>query len=504
MTGPTPPPGAASAVRLDAGIQTLPGSDGRSVLLGGSPLRLLRLRPPADAIVESLQSGTSLDATIEALDPPRRAAGRRFVDSLVARGLAHPVPATNPDRRLDDVTVVIPVHNRAASLARLLESLIPLVARGLEVIVVDDGSTDDIATVAVEREAKVIRHDTARGPSSARNAGLNDVTTTFTAFLDSDVVPHDRWLDACLAHLDADPGTALVAPRIVGLADVTSADATAIERYEDSRSSLDLGPAPALIAPTTRVAYVPAAALVARTDVLRSVDGFDEALHLGEDVDLLWRLHGAGQTLRYEPLAEVAHDHRTALGAMLRRRMLYGTSAAALDARHPGLVPPAVLSPWSAAAWGLALVHPIGAVTGAGLAEATARQLPAKLPMLAPADARRLAWRGHLAAGSQLADAAIRTWFPLTAALALLPGPIGRRARVALVGSLVVQGLREHRRLKPRLGPVRFVALRALDDAAYGIGVWTGAVRQRSGWGALLPKLTNWPGRKNPEQDVEP
>lgn len=201
--------------------------------------------------------------------------------------------------------------------------------------------------------------------------------------------------------------------------------------------------------------------------------------------------------MRYEPAAEVTHDHRTALTALLQRRMQYGTSAGALDRRHPGFVPPAVLSPWSALSWGLALLHPIGVLLGAGVAFMTAEKLTTRLPQLARSDARRLALRGHVAAGEQIADAAARTWFPVTFALAL----VSRRCRLLLVAGIVVQGWREHRRKRPTLTLPVFVALRSCDDAAYGIGVWIGSIRTRS-VGALLPKITNWPGRSKTGEDA--
>ena len=120
-----------------------------------------------------------------------------------------------------------------------------------------------------------------------------------------------------------------------------------------------------------------------------------------------------------------------------------------------------------------------------------------RLPMLHKREARRLAWRGHLAALEQIADALGRTWLPLAIPIALRH----RRMRAILATSIVIQGTRDFRRRRPPLGPVRFVAIRALDDAAYGVGVVVGSIRHRN-IGALLPKLTNWPGRKRADEDA--
>ncbi len=498
-----PPP--APSVRLDRSVRLLSGPDGVTVLLGGSPLRLLRLRSPADQLVRALQRGSNLADAIAVLPEARQRAGHKLIVDLVTRGLAHPAPHANPARSLADVTIVIPVRNRAIALRRLLETVRPLSVRGAAVVVVDDGSMDGTGDVARSFGSTVVRRNKASGPAAARNAGLAKVATPIVAFVDSDTVPIDGWLDLCLSHLDESTGihslasVDLVAPRIVGRTDDTphrSKFAQHLEKYEHVRSPLDLGPDPAIIAPMTSVAYVPSAALVCRTEALRAANGFDEELQFGEDVDLLWRLHHNGRVLRFEPLAQVGHNHRTDPVEFIRRRLQYGTSAAALDRRHPGLVPPAVLSPWSAGAIALAIAHPLGVIVGAGVVVATAMQLPKKIPQLRPSDARALAFRGHLAAGGQCAEAATRTWFPLTA----LAACFSRRARWILGLSLIVPGLREHQRRNPALGRVAFLALRAVDDAAYGCGVWAGSLRARS-IGALLPKIHNWPGRSTTGED---
>ena len=102
----------------------------------------------------------------------------------------------------------------------------------------------------------------------------------------------------------------------------------------------------------------------------------DEQLAVGEDVDLVWRLHGGGWRVRYKPAALVRHDHRVAVSQWARRKFDYGASAAPLALRHPGSVPPAVTSavalapllflrarrPWAARAAGF--LPPSGWPTG--------------------------------------------------------------------------------------------------------------------------------------------
>ena len=106
-------------------------------------------------------------------------------------------------------------------------------------VVVDDASADVARTreLAARAGAALIALSVNAGPSAARNAGLARVSTPVVAFIDSDCVPDEGWLEPLLAHFD-DPMVAAVAPRIVPVAVVP---ATPLTRYEAVRSSLDLG-----------------------------------------------------------------------------------------------------------------------------------------------------------------------------------------------------------------------------------------------------------------------
>src|SRR5699024_4575138 len=91
------------------------------------------------------------------------------------------------------------------------------------------------------------------------------------AFLDSDTVPRGDWLEVLAAHF-SDPAVALAAPRIAALDTGDPAVAaggggilgTGLARYEEVRSSLDLGPVPGPVVPGAPVSYVPSAAIVVR------------------------------------------------------------------------------------------------------------------------------------------------------------------------------------------------------------------------------------------------
>jgi mycofactocin system glycosyltransferase len=430
-----------------------------ALIVGGSPLRLFRLSPAGQAVADALEAGQDLPANHAAL-----------TDRLVDAGAIHPLPV-NSTATAGDVTVVVPAWRRVPTLAG-----IDGVAA---VVVVDDGSDPPLVAGA---PATVVRLPDNRGPAAARNAGLATVTTAFVAFVDTDVEPGEGWLDALLGHL-ADERVALVAPRVVS----APGGSAAVDLVEGERGSLDLGPARARIAPGSRVSYVPAAALVCRTAAVRAVGGFDDALRWGEDVDLVWRLVEAGWRCRYEPSVVLTHRARTAIGGWLRQQYEYGTSAAPLAARHPGALAPLRTSGWTLAAWALVAVRrPFAALL---LTAGTVVALQRKLRGLPPVEATDLVVRGTVAAGEQIAAAIVRTWWPLAVPLLAV-----RRTRPAIVAALVATALLGSWRARSSR-PAVSAALRLAAEAAYGAGVWRGAIRERS-LAALTPDLANWPPRR--------
>jgi mycofactocin system glycosyltransferase len=446
-------------VRLAPAVRRRP--DG--ALLGGSPLRLMRL------------SGRARDLLAGDRVVVRDEVGAELGGRLLDAGLAVP---DLPPRPAHVVTVVIPVRDRPDGLSRLLGALRDDPATAdLPVVVVDDGSAVPVSVTG----ATVLRHDVSRGPAAARNTGLRAATTEFVAFLDSDAVPEAGWLERLRPHLD-DPRVAVVAPRIVGLA---GGERGWVSAYETAVSALDMGAEAAPVRPFSAVSYVPSAALLARRHALG--EGFDESMQVAEDVDLIWRLTAAGWRVRYDPAARVAHDHPAGLGRWLRRRAFYGTGAALLAARHGTAVAPVVLAPESALAWALGVAGGRrGRTAAAGVLALTALRLARRLAR--PGEgvpvpfAAGLVLRGQGASGRSLARAVTRHHWPLSLAVAV----VSRRARRGVLAVALADGLAAWWPQRRRVGPVRFVLARRLEDLAYGAGLWAGALRARD-LRALLP-----------------
>ncbi|WP_319445662.1 MULTISPECIES: mycofactocin biosynthesis glycosyltransferase MftF [unclassified Mycobacterium] len=468
MTGPRLPDGFA--VQVDRRVKVL--SEG-AALLGGSPTRLLRLAPAAQTMLNG--------GRLEVHDAQSAQLARTLLDATVA----HPRPATGPSHR--DITVVIPVRDNPVGLSRLMHSL-----RGMRVVIVDDGSEVPMSSADFDGlycDVQVIRHPRSKGPAAARNTGLAACQTDFVAFLDSDVVPRRGWLEALLGHF-CDPTVALVAPRIVNLREPKGA----VARYEAVRSSLDLGQREAPVVPYGTVSYVPSAAIICRRSVLNELGGFDETLISGEDVDLCWRLIEAGARLRYEPVALVAHDHRTELREWFARKAFYGSSAAPLSVRHPGKTAPLVISGWTLLVWILlSLGSGIGYFASTIVALITGRRIANSLRSVdtEPKEVAAVAAQGLWAAALQLASAICRHYWPI----ALIAAVLFRRCRQVVLVAAVVDGVvdwasrdRNSDDEAQRVGLITYLLLKRLDDIAYGLGLWTGVVRERH-LGALKPQI---------------
>ncbi|HZT64289.1 MAG TPA: mycofactocin biosynthesis glycosyltransferase MftF [Acidimicrobiales bacterium] len=454
-------------------------TDGGRVLIGGSPIRILRLTPSGAEVVRRW-SGP------EGGPVPGAAAATRLARRLLDAGMAHPRPG-HPRLGAADVTVVIPVRDQPGPLTQLLDGLTGHPDRP-DIVIVDDGSADSgaVARIAGRFGARLLRLEASLGPGAARNRGWKTATTAAIAFLDADCSVVGPWLDGLLGHLN-DPCVALCAPRVVAV----RGDAPGwLAAYETFRSPLDLGPVEAPVRPRGRVAYLPAAALLARRSALEAIGGYDESLSVGEDVDLVWRLVSAGWVVRYEPAVEVGHICRPSITSWLAQRVRYGTSAAALDQRHPGAVAPLTVGGWSALSWGLAGVGLPR--LAAAVATGTTLALPRRLRGLEHPwrEGLRLAGFGHLAAGRVVADAVRRAWWPP----ALVAGAVSRRMRRGVMAAAVLPPLLEWATGQRPLDPARWAALRLADDLAYGTGVWWGSARCGR-WGALRPDLANWPGR---------
>ena len=429
-------------------------------VLAGSPLTYFSVSAAGAHILDAIESSSELPAGHDSL-----------TQRLLAAGAIHPNPNNPAD--LQEITVVIPAFIRDEVGLNALSKLVSQL-HGLSIIVVDDCSPTNIQLVDVT----VIRHEVNRGPAEARNTGLAHVTTPYVAFIDTDISIEAEKISRLAAYLH-DERVALVAPRIT-----TDVGSTFIAEFESMRSPLDLGPHPALVRPVSRVSYVPSAVLVARTSTIKNVNGFNESMRVGEDVDLVWRMVESGKWCRYVPSIQCNHAPRDSYAALLRQRFDYGSSAAQLDARHPYSASPFrahILFTIPAAAllmgylyFALLAVFPAIAFVLFSLRRAT---IPMNTKVL-------IARKGLSSSTTLLARSVTRAWWPFF----FMASFVSVRLGAMFTFSVLVPPAWAILRRKPRY-TLRYLGTHILDNFAYGIGVWAGALRTRK-LRCMLPVIT--------------
>jgi mycofactocin system glycosyltransferase len=318
-----PPP--SGSFRLNKGIRMI-RAPGGGVLLQSNPLRALKINRAALEILEKCRDGMPVD-------PKEGEAVNKkilpFLDTFVQAGLLTWEPAKNRDLPL--VSVIIPVYNRPQEIRQCLTSLQALdyPADKIEVIVVDDGSSDYTPAVVRRFDVRLIVQPCNRGQSAARNLGAGVARGEIIAFLDSDCIAGPQWLSELVPYF-SDPRVALVG----GFVDAYYREKR-MDRYEQTCSALNMGPRQAMGRGKNCVFYVPTCNMLVRKTIYAQAGGLDDRLRVGEDVDLCWRLMAAGHHLLYIPRGAVAHKHRNRLLPGLSRRYDYGTSEAVLYARFP-------------------------------------------------------------------------------------------------------------------------------------------------------------------------
>jgi glycosyltransferase involved in cell wall biosynthesis len=233
------------------------------------------------------------------------------------------------------VSVIIPAFNAASFLPHAVASIDRQGYHPLEIIVVDDGSTDNTAEVARSLPSvSCYLHHQNRGPSAARNLGLRQAGGEFIAFLDAD----DQWppgkLNLQLGRLRAEPQLDVVLGRIqyISLPGAEAID-IAFETEERTLTHVHLGSG------------------VYRRPVFERVGLFEESLRYSEDVD--WFMRAREKDISMVILGDVTLLYQLHAGNMTREMTSERSNLAAVmrlsleRRRRRGAGQPMELKPWS-------------------------------------------------------------------------------------------------------------------------------------------------------------
>jgi glycosyltransferase involved in cell wall biosynthesis len=197
---------------------------------------------------------------------------------------------------MTSISVIMPVYNGAEFIEESIQSVLSQSARDFELIIVDDGSYDGTAEIIRDYEGRVrFIQQANRGPSAARNRGLEEAKGKYVAFLDADDVWDHRFLERTSTHLDQ------LNSNFVGVCSgwsyVDQNGATLEHTRKELSKSYGL----------TDLIFTnpfPIHAVLARIDVVKNVGGFDEKILAMEDWDLWLRMttpggffHGIGSCL---------------------------------------------------------------------------------------------------------------------------------------------------------------------------------------------------------------
>jgi biofilm PGA synthesis N-glycosyltransferase PgaC len=222
------------------------------------------------------------------------------IDLMRAEAERAPLPRDRPSHRTpaDDLTVIIPAYNEAASVGDTVRSVLAQTTPPARIVVVDDCSTDETRELARLAGAEVVSPEQNTGSKAgAQNLALAQVTTKYTMAIDADTTLAPDALELLLAPLEEDDevvaACGFVVPRHVSSIWERGRYVEYLLSFTFYKPTQDYYGKP-LISSGCFSAY--------RTDVLRDAGGWSERTR-AEDMDLTWTFYQLGHRVRFVPEA---------------------------------------------------------------------------------------------------------------------------------------------------------------------------------------------------------
>jgi glycosyltransferase involved in cell wall biosynthesis len=193
-------------------------------------------------------------------------------------------------------TVIIPCRNSARTVGAAVRSCLAQTLAPLEVLVVDDASTDGSAAAAAAAGATVLRQDERRNAGGARNRGIDAARGNVLVFIDADVEIDPDWLALAARVLAADATIVGIGGRIVNGRPGLFGDLDHLLNHSEWMSE----------APRACGAY-PTIAIAYRRDAVGDIRF--QATNHGEDIFFALAVQAKGGRLAYEPRMRTVHRH---------------------------------------------------------------------------------------------------------------------------------------------------------------------------------------------------
>jgi len=223
------------------------------------------------------------------------------------------------------VSVIVCSYNGAKTLAACLDSLGRIDYPAYEVLLVDDGSTDNTAEIAARFPAVRYLRQTNHGLSHARNTGAAAARGEVFAYTDSDCMADKDWLRYLIGTLLSGKYAGVGGPNV---------SPPAQNWVQACVAAAPGGPSHVLL--TDVVAeHIPGCNMAWHRWAFESVGGFDIEYHkAGDDVDFCWRVQQAGHEIAFSPTAIVWHHRRFTLKAFRKQQEGYGEAESMLRFKH--------------------------------------------------------------------------------------------------------------------------------------------------------------------------
>lgn len=231
------------------------------------------------------------------------------------------------DVKLPSVSVIICSYNGASTVESCLRSMDRIRYPGqLEIIFVDDGSTDH--TQQILRKFPRVRNIRQKnmGLSFARNVGMNAARGDVIVYTDSDCEADEDWLYYLALALVRSKHVGMGGPNLIPDEGSWIADCVGLSPG---------GPTHVMIDDRT-AEHVPGCNMAFYTWAAKMINGFDSQFRkAGDDVDFIWRLQHLGYSIGFAPAAQVWHYRRNTVQAYLKQQRGYGEAEALLKFKHP-------------------------------------------------------------------------------------------------------------------------------------------------------------------------